>query len=402
MNIKSNKKWSVLIYADGNNEMEQVIYNSFNSCINSNVAEDVTVIMEIGLLGNRTSSKNNWCGVRRYCINSKEAKPTQCSEINCNSNNASSNIIEPILIEDMGAQNMADPNNLYNFISWGMKTYPADNHMVIISGHGTDFVGCLTDESSNNHYIMGIPEMAKAIYLGCKSSKSIIDILVLDMCFMNSIEILYEFSQYDNFIKTMITYTGFAPYEGLAYERLINFISCNGDIKDLNKFITEFISALDFHLTAYRLDKTQLDKIKQILNDLALYYLTKFSKTHQFIKSAEENQIINYIKEVYPQDLEKINSEISSIIIHSKSKFMGLNSSINITSADISGLIKFYRKLAFAKSNYWTKLLNILPTAKEMGNINKVKVRALNSTASTIHYLLELNPLVIGEEDEPF
>ncbi|MEG0772531.1 clostripain-related cysteine peptidase [Clostridium sp.] len=391
MNIKDNKEWTILIYADGNNEMEDVIYNSFNTCTSSYVGEDTNVVIEIGLLGKINSPEGKWCGVRRYCINCKDTIQTKYNDINNYADNTSSSSVNPIFLEDLGNHNMADPNNLFNFISWGMKTYPAEHCMVILSGHGTDFVGCLTDLSFSNHYIMGIPEMAKAIYLGSKSANSIIDILVLDMCFMNSIEIVYEFSQYTDFIKTMITYTNFAPYEGLNYKRLIEFMACNSHTKDLNKFITLLIDTLKFSLTAYRLDKTQLDKIKQTLSDLGLYYLTKHSKVDCAYKSTEQNQIMDYLKESHCEELKKINNVINSIIIHCKTKFMGLNSSIKITSEDVSALIFFYSKLTFSKNNYWTKLLSNLPIDEEGKNINKVKVRTINSTTSTIHYILPLN-----------
>lgn len=386
MSNKCIKKWTVLIYADGNNEMEDVIYKSFTSCSRLCVRNDINVIIEIGLLG-----QSNWSGVRRYYINSKEKFSKEFNDFNITSTSTFFSFEEPILIESLGKLNMADPNNLSKFITWGMKAYPAEHYMVILSGHGTDFVGCFTDLSFNDNYIMGIPEMANAIYLGSQNSNSSIDILVLDMCFMNSIEVLYEFSQYDDLIKTIITYTNFAPYEGLDYPELIKFIDDNANIKDLKKYIAILIDTLNFNLTAYRLDKIQLNKIKKEFNNLALFYLTKFPKSNSAAKTIEENQPMNYLKKVYPQEINEINNEISSIIIQSKTKFLGINSSIKITSEDVAGLISFYNKLAFSKNNYWTNLLSSASMDKVMNNVNKVKVRTINSTSSTIHYLLPLN-----------
>jgi hypothetical protein len=391
MNIKNNKEWTILIYADGNNEMEDVIYNSFNSCTSSYVTDDINIVMEIGLLGKINSSEDKWCGVRRYYINFKDTFQIKYGDIDNNSYSTSSNSVKPVLLQDLGKHNMADPNNLFNFISWGMKTYPAEHCMVILSGHGTDFVGCLTDLSFDRNYIMGVPEMAKAIYLGSKSTKSIIDILVLDMCFMNSVEILYEFSQYDDFIKTMVTYSGFAPYEGLDYKRLIEFVNCNNYTSDLYKFITLLVTTLDFDLTAYKLNKTQLAKIKKILDNLAFYYLKNFSNGNHTYKPNEQNQLMDYIRKYHFEELENIDDDLNSLIIHSNPTFIGLNSSINITVEDIFGLIGFYNKLSFSKNNNWTKLLSNSPINERGTNIDRVKVRTTNSMASAIHYILPLN-----------
>lgn len=84
---------------------------------------------------------------------------------------------------------MADPNNLYKFIKWGIKNYSAEKYMVVLSDHGSDFIGCMTDLSLNIPYIMGIPEMSEAINSAGANSECEIDILVLDMCYMNSVEL---------------------------------------------------------------------------------------------------------------------------------------------------------------------------------------------------------------------
>lgn len=370
------KKWTILIYADGNNEMEQVIYESLESLKGMEANKDINVVMEIGLLGkSEISTELKSSGVKRYNLNSPN----------------------PILLKDLGKVNMADPNNLYSFIGWAIKKFPAHHYMLILSGHGAGFVGGLTDISLEENYIMGIPEMAKAIGSGSKDSKSIIDILLLDMCFMNSIEILYELTQYNDSIKSMITYTNAAPYSGLDYNALIKLIEKNFGINDIDLFIKYIIDNLDFELTAYRLDKSQLDFIKKKFSDLAFYYLMDKGVNEIPISLVKNISLKDtsgkYIDDTTYEYINEINSLIQSTIICSKSKFHGINSSINITSEDMSKLIHFYSKLAFSKDNHWTNLLcsnqtNIYATAT-----NKIKVRTVNSSISTIHYILEFNSL---------
>jgi hypothetical protein len=81
---------------------------------------------------------------------------------------------------------------------------------------------------------------------------------------------------------------------------------------------------------------------------------------------------------------------VESLVINCKPRFTGINSSINITHEDIDKLISFYYKLAFAKANYWTNLLSKVPLSEQLIDTDKVKVRTMSSTISSIHYLIPL------------
>lgn len=401
MNINVKKKWTILIYADGNNEMEPVIYNTILHCKSINTLDNVNVVIEIGLLGSNTPpSSDKWCGVRRYFLSSPldaTRKNHSLPSTNYTDDFPPSGVTlcsPPVLIEDLGKQNMADPNNLYKFVTWGMKNYSADHYMVIISGHGTNFVGGLTDLSNNKKYIMGIPEMFKAISLACISTSSVVDILILDMCFMNSIETLYEVSQYSNVIKFLINYTDFAPYEGLDYKKLINFLEGNPDFNSTALFIKNLIATLPFDLIAYRLDIDKMDSIKKTFCDFALSYLVKKIKVSpvSLVKNLQpisnNSDEISNLYNLSTSYIEEINKKIQDIVISTKNKFLGLNSSINITCDEIGRLIGFYSKLGFSKENYWTKLLSSANPSEV--DTTKVMVRTVDSSISSVHYLLSL------------
>lgn len=93
----------------------------------------------------------------------------------------------------------------------------------------------MTDLSLNVLYIMGIPEMIDAISSALETSECEIDTLVLDMCYMNSVKILYELTQHDkNRVKNMITYINHAPYEGLPYDKFVSLVIKYSNIFDLN------------------------------------------------------------------------------------------------------------------------------------------------------------------------
>jgi len=242
---------------------------------------------------------------------------------------------------------------------------------------------------------MGIPEMFKAISLGSINGGFPIDILLLDMCFMNSIETLYEVSQYDNNIKVLVNYTNFAPYEGLDYSELINIIDMNYEVQPTNLLIENLIKNLPYDLTAYKLDKASLEVIKNSFDALGLAYLNKALKSNPLnllatLHGNSDNlNDYNELEEVFIKYVETIDKLLKMIVIFTKYNFLGLSSSINITNTEIGRLIGFYKKLAFSKKNHWTKLLSKV-NPKEV-NTKKVMVRTLDSSTSSVHYILELN-----------
>ncbi|MBM7869530.1 hypothetical protein JOC70_000999 [Clostridium pascui] len=359
------KKWTILIYADGNNEMIDVIYKNMLDCEKSGSNENVNVIMQIGLIdSNKAIDVNDWIGVRRYYIKSPMS----------------------YLIEDLGRINMADPNNLYKFIKWGFDNYKAEKYMVVLSDHGSNFIGCMTDLSLNVPYIMGIPEMIEAVNSASQSSNCDIDTLFLDMCYMNSVEIVYELAQYNkSAVKSMVTYISHAPYEGLPYDKFVSLVTKHSNIHGLNLFLKHLIEDLNLSLTAYEINHEKLERIKNLFNDFAYVYI--YSKNPQdytlsdLIKKPDtESKFYDFIK--------NINESLLSIVLYSNEDFRGVNNSIEIISEDITRLISFYFKLSFAKNNYWLNLLTTDSLGSNLLPKNKVNVRPKTTSDPVLHYIL--------------
>ena len=358
------KKWTILIYADGNNEMESIMYNSLLACEKVVSNNDVNVVFEIGRLGNYKSKNNvNWSGVRRYYVDKGSL----------------------ILVGDLGKSNMADPNNLYSFIKWGIENYKAEHYMVLLSDHGGDFIGCFTDESLDKPYIMGIPEMIQAINALKINLGYEIDVLVLDMCYMNSIEVIYELGQSNTHtVQTVITYMDYAAYDGISYERLVCLTEKYCCISNLNLFIENLINDLDFDLMAFEINHDKLKAIKELFDSAAhLYHLE--GTTENLFESLNKN--INYRKE--DSFIKNINNLLNSMLIKSKAPFNGLSTSIKVTSKDIEQLIAFYKKLAFSKNNFWTEFLSSVPIHKQNRDTSKINVALTSSSSPVVHYIIK-------------
>lgn len=380
------KDWTILIYANGNNEMEPEMYESMIRCEKIGSNDNVDIIIQLAradrqiaqiMRPNKKFPKeiDKWTGVRRYYISKSNSK----------------------LIDDLGKINMAHPNSLYEFIKWGIENYPAAHYMIILSGHGISFLGNMTDLTYDVPYIMGTPEMCRAIELIHENIGVKIDILILDMCYMNSIEIIYEFGKNENNgVRNILTYIGEGPFEGLPYDTLISIVQKNSKLLDEINLLKEIIDNLNLDTIAFEVNNNKLENIKNKFNELAYCYLNNNDKNklHTF-------DLLKKNDSIYPwyNILEELKQILTSIIIYHKEVTNKEKSLIKVILENVGNLIKLYYKLAFAKDNYWTKLLCDEKIYDKLTPYAQVDFKPMKLSKESILYsILATNPNISMEE----
>jgi hypothetical protein len=328
MTADAQKQWTLLIYANGNNELEPEMWQAKLDAEKAGSGHNVNVIMQIGRENRQLirilrpmdmlpDADERWVGARRYYIKKNQSD----------------------FINDLGNINMAHPRSLYDFIKWGMENYPARHYMLILGGHALQFVGMMTDYSQNTPYIMGLPEMAKALNLLKKDTGKNIDLLVLDTCHMNSVEAIYELGQdEDHAVQNVLTFIGEGPIAGLPYDSIIYLVQKNID-NDVTYIIKQIIDLLHLDLVAFEINHKKLQNIKRTAHELARCHLNCDGK-----------------EEVNALDTRCLDNKLATIIIHSKRISQKKCHAIIIAATMIPPLAHFYYRLAFARNNYWTHL----------------------------------------------
>lgn len=111
-----------------------------------------------------------------------------------------------------------EPQNLTDFIRWGMSNYKADHYMLVLVGHGTGTEDDFLMGDQNPASALGIVEL-RDVLDEFKDEEHTIDILGFDTCLMNMAEVCFELQ------RTNITYLvgseGFAPNTGWPYAPII-------------------------------------------------------------------------------------------------------------------------------------------------------------------------------------
>ena len=124
--------------------------------------------------------------------------------------------IQSPVLQDMGQADMASPDTLADFISWGMKSYPAEHTMLIISDHGDGWNGACEDDSAGTW--MHSPQIREALEKAEAETGKKLDIVGMDACLMANAEFANEIKNNADFLIASEQTEG---ADGWAYTRFL-------------------------------------------------------------------------------------------------------------------------------------------------------------------------------------
>lgn len=350
-------KWTILIYANGNNELEPEVWQSKKLAEKIGSNDEVNVLMQIAREERKVVSilrpdfdfeenEESWSGVKRLFIKDGYSD----------------------LIENLGKVNMAHPLELYNFIKWGINNYPAEHYLLLLGGHGWQFIGTNADYSQELPYMMGMPELSDVINNICIELNVYLDLLILDICYFNFFEVIYELGKHkDSRIKKMLSYIGDGPIEGLSLNNLIESIRNNTRIENSIEVTKNIIKDLNHNLVVFEINHSKLVHIKSLFNELGNRVLLAPN-------DLEVDSVLYDLTEDNPNyDLVyEIHKEILSLIIHYKELTSTEAGLIEVATQlpSSKNLLSLYYRLDYAKNNSW---INAISDCTEDLSVNSLE-----------------------------
>jgi hypothetical protein len=91
----------------------------------------------------------------------------------------------------LGELNMGDPANLTSFVQWAKTNYPAPHYALVIRDHGDGLGGMEEDDLSHDH--LTIPELDQALASITNNGAQPLDLVFMDACLMGMLEDAYQF-----------------------------------------------------------------------------------------------------------------------------------------------------------------------------------------------------------------
>jgi hypothetical protein len=192
--------WTVMVYLDGDNNLEADALTDFSEMAQVGSNERVKILVQLDRVSSREAwddtTAGNWDDTKRFVV-TKGMRPT-----------------EKNAVEDLGEQNMGDPDVLANFIEWGVSTYPAQHYALIIWDHGASWLGVASDDTADDQ--LNLPELSAALETARqKTSYGTLDLIGFDACLMAQIDVLMAIEPYG---QVAVASAELEPNQGWAWD----------------------------------------------------------------------------------------------------------------------------------------------------------------------------------------
>ena len=228
-----NVAWNFLVYLDGDNDLETQAIMDFNEMefIGSNSQVNVLVLFDRH--PDYDYSNGDWTGTRLYRVNY----------------DTNSNVINSQLLADYGEKDMSDPATLRDFIIYCQTYYPAGHTVLTLWNHGagvypkafeidktkstasdsTSAKGICWDDTSGPRpwNCLTTDEVAAALAAARTSTGQKIDIINLDACLMQLLEVAYEWKEQADFL---VGSEETIPGDGDDYDTVLGHLTGNPNV----------------------------------------------------------------------------------------------------------------------------------------------------------------------------
>lgn len=363
--------WTFLIYAAGNTELEPEIYHAFTLIKEIHPLSGVNIVVQIARASTSLLRKfdklvdyhgeDDWVGVRRYLIQSSGT----------------------YLIKQLPITSMAKPEVLYDFLIWAESNYPSDRTALFLSGHSSGFIGVMMDYEQNlgSFSLMSVIGLSRVLAAVYRHTGKPIDLLVLDTCFANMVEVWYELALLGGgSVNNLAVPVGALRREGLPCHFMIDMLQKSDPAKSLPSILDSLArkvkewygvnsSILIIKLQANLLTvlKSEISKITMILRSNRIELVKEFATCHTDWTNDTISILFleNWLKKFLPNLFSASNvlSHVIKKIVISPAlsslpaSFRYGPSLLAVTTERYQLLEPYYIQMQFAAGNNWTQLL---------------------------------------------
>ena len=224
---KPKNRWTVMIYLAGDNNLTDECVHALTQMKEVDGLDE----QKIGVLA-QFDPKGGRLKTHRYRISSAKKNPSMSADFEPwvksekTFNHPKYKDFTQVINELRGAPpkkeretNTGSPITLFDFVSWCIEKHPADNYMLVLSGHGggTEKGYLLRDEHPAD--ALTTWEMQVALEeIQNQHNGLVIDILGMDACLMTMAEVSYQLR---GGAKLMVGSAGYSPIAGWPFKTVL-------------------------------------------------------------------------------------------------------------------------------------------------------------------------------------
>ncbi|OQA79003.1 MAG: Clostripain precursor [bacterium ADurb.Bin243] len=171
-------QWTMMVFINADNNLDRFGVIDVQEMEKAGLSKDVNIVVQLDRFNKET---------RRYDVTGRAAD-AKADDWGLTSN----------MVQKMGEVDMGDYKEMVNFVKWSAETYPAEKYLLVIWNHGAGwkkrnneiFKGISYDDQSHNHITTAQLGTAMQSIAGVLGKQ--LDILAMDACLMQMVEVLYE------------------------------------------------------------------------------------------------------------------------------------------------------------------------------------------------------------------
>ncbi len=359
---QAEKKWTIMVYLDGDNNLEEAALDDLNEMEMVGSSADVDIVVQLDRIGGYDDSNYNWDETRRYHVE----KDTSQSIIG-----------EPVAT--VGEINMGSKEALEDFINWSQITYPAENYALILWDHGSGpmwgpYLGGICWDDSNNNDFLTQEEIRSSI-LGKN-----INLLGMDACLMGSTEVILGLH---DLVDVFVASEENEPGDGWSYDLFLQALIDDPTMsaEELGEIIVQkyydyYLPYVPygFEVTQSAISSSMMNSVSQTLSELALDLIDQISLYRSSIKIIRESMhayggspyidlytfLLNIESEgILTSEVLVVKNALDQAIISSKftgslEESKGLTIYFPESAEDFSNL---YKTSYFGQNSFWDEFL---------------------------------------------
>lgn len=296
----TNTDWTVMVYLDGDNNLEIWGLNDMNEMEAARLAgSGIRVITLIDRRPGYTTIDGDWANTRLYEVRQDPS--------------GYNNTIVSTRISGMGLTatgneelNMGDPNTLKNFVQFVRQNYPSSHYALVLWNHGggwksdiplenTPAKAVAWDDSSGGDCLT-MPEVKNALLAALGGDK--LDVIGFDACLMAMAEVAYQLKDTAN-VLIASEEVEWAP--GWDYSAFLDSLCVSRrDTYDFARSVIDTYAAFyDARETAVTLSAVDLTKMDSYITDLNAFIDNTLLKTPKDLLMTRRTNSLSFMQYTY-------------------------------------------------------------------------------------------------------
>ncbi len=364
-------KWTFMVYLNAANDLQTFGPLNVNQMEKVGSTSDVNIVVQWKQANCSTCGSPQWVSTRRYYIR----RDTDTSRVT-----------SPV-IEDLGPNvDMGDWRQLYSFVSWAQKRYPADRYALVIWNHGAGWRNTragmvpalrsvsIDDSTQNEIQTWQLPQ---ALSVTPK-----LDLLIFDASLMQMVEVAYEVR---NAASIMVGSEESPPGEGYVYDTFLADLAQEPGMTPAMLAESIVVRTIESYgsssnITQSALDLSRIEDVAQRMDAfarLAIFYSSTYGSALSTIRRDAESYLYRDNKDLWhyadlvrtstlPADLQAAASNLQqavadAVMVERHGSLHPNSHGIAVYVPDPSSYLLTYANLALSRVTQWDEWLRAQP-----------------------------------------